>query len=52
VADFGHATGPVVVEFPDEFDFGNACDVAMHAGGHRCGGPSVVVADLTTGRPG
>jgi hypothetical protein len=28
VADCGHATGPVVVKFPDEFDFGNAGDVA------------------------
>jgi hypothetical protein len=24
MADFGHATGPVVVECPDEFHFGSA----------------------------
>jgi anti-anti-sigma regulatory factor len=48
VADFGHATGPVVVEFPDEFDFGSAGDVAVRLRAAIAAGVSVVVADLTT----
>jgi hypothetical protein len=48
VADSGHATGPVGVEFPDEFDFGSAGDVAVRLRAAIAAGVSVVVADLTT----
>lgn len=48
MADSGHATGPVVVEFPDEFDFGSAGDVAVRLRAATAAGVSVVVADLTT----
>lgn len=46
--DLGHATGPVVVEFPDEVDFDNAGDVAERLRAAIAPGVSVVVADLTT----
>jgi anti-sigma B factor antagonist len=48
VANFGHATGPVVVEFPDELDFDNAGDIAERLRAAIAPGVSVVVADLTT----
>jgi anti-sigma B factor antagonist len=48
VADLRHATGPVVVEFPDEFDFGNAADVAKRLRAAIAPEVGVVVADLTT----
>jgi anti-anti-sigma regulatory factor len=38
----------VVVEFPDEFDFGSAGDVAVRLRAAIAAGVSVVVADLTT----
>lgn len=40
--------GRVVVEFPDEFDSGNAADVAVRLRAAIAPGVSVVVADLTT----
>ena len=48
MADLGHATRPVVVEFPNEFDFDNAGDVAVRLRAAIAPGVSVVVADLTT----
>jgi anti-sigma B factor antagonist len=48
VADLGPAAGPVVVEFPGEFDFGNAGEVAQRLRAAIVAGVSVVVADLTT----
>lgn len=47
MADCGQATGPVVVEFPDEFDLGNAGDVAQRVRAAIVPGGRVVVADLT-----
>ena len=47
MADLGHAPGPVVVEFPEEFDFGNAGEVAERVRAAIVPGVAVVVADLT-----
>ena len=47
MADVGDATGPVVVEFPDEFDFSNAGEVAKRLRAAILPGVNVVVADLT-----
>lgn len=48
MADGGHASGPVVVEFPDEIAYGNAGDVAVRLRAALAPEASVVVADLTT----
>jgi anti-anti-sigma regulatory factor len=44
----GDAAGLVVVEFPDEFDVGNAADVVRRLRTAIAPGAGVVVADLTT----
>jgi anti-sigma B factor antagonist len=48
VTDMGDTTGPVVVEIPEEFDFGNAGDVARRLRTAIAPGVGVVVADLTS----
>ena len=48
MADLGYPTGPVVVEFPAEFDFDNAGDVAERLRAAIAPGGSAVIADLTT----
>lgn len=47
MADVGDALGPVVVEFPEEFDFGNAGEAAERVRAAIVPGVAVVVADLT-----
>ena len=47
MADVEDALGPVVVEFPEEFDFGNAGEVAERVRAAIVPGVAVVVADLT-----
>lgn len=48
MADVGDALGPVVVEFPEECDFGTAGAVAERLRAAIAPGVSAVVADLTT----
>ena len=45
--DPGHATEPVIVHFPAEFDISNAGDVAQQLRAAIAPGVSAVVADLT-----
>ena len=47
VSDAGQMTGPVIVEFPDEFDISNAGDVAEQLRAAIAPGVSAVIADLT-----
>jgi anti-sigma B factor antagonist len=44
----GHATEPVIVEFPAEFDISNAGEVAGRLRHAIAPGVSAVIADLTT----